>query len=87
MKKALINGRVFDGLELHTGLAVLLEGDRISALLAETDIPDSVTQRHDLAGHFLAPGLIDIQVNGGGGVMFNDAPSVETIRRIGAAHW
>lgn len=86
MKTALINGRVFDGLELHTGLAVLLEGDRISALLAETDIPDSVTQRHDLTGHILAPGLIDIQVNGGGGVMFNDAPSVETIRRIGAAH-
>ena len=86
MKKALINGRVFDGLELHTGLAVLLEGNRVSALLAEIDIPDSVTQRHDLAGHFLAPGLIDIQVNGGGGVMFNDAPSVETIRRIGAAH-
>ena len=86
MKKALINCRVFDGLELHSGLAVLLEGDRVSALLAEADIPDSVTQRHDLAGHILAPGLIDIQVNGGGGVMFNDAPSVETIRRIGAAH-
>ncbi|MDX2415925.1 MAG: N-acetylglucosamine-6-phosphate deacetylase [Xanthomonadales bacterium] len=86
MKKALINCHVFDGLELHTGLAVLLEGNRISALLAETDIPESVTQRHDLAGNILAPGLIDIQVNGGGGVMFNDAPSVETIRRIGAVH-
>ena len=86
MKKALLNGRVFDGLQLHTGLAVLIEGSKILALLPELEIPDSVTIRHDLEGHILAPGLIDIQVNGGGGVMFNDAPTLETIRSIGAAH-
>ena len=40
----------------------------------------------DLGGDFLLPGFIDCQVNGGGGVLFNDAPTVETIRRIGAAH-
>jgi N-acetylglucosamine-6-phosphate deacetylase len=34
----------------------------------------------------LLPGFIDSQVNGGGGVLFNDAPSVEAIRAIGAAH-
>lgn len=86
MKKALINGRVFDGLQLHAGFAVLIEGSKILALLPELEIPDSVTIRHDLEGHILAPGLIDIQVNGGGGVMFNDAPTLETIRSIGAAH-
>ena len=86
MKKALLNGRVFDGLQLHTGVAVLIEGSKILALLPELEIPDSVTIRHDLEGHILAPGLIDIQVNGGGGVMFNDAPTLETIRSIGAAH-
>jgi len=86
MKKALLNGRVFDGLQMHAGFAVLIEGSKILALLPELEIPDSVTIRHDLEGHILAPGLIDIQVNGGGGVMFNDSPTLETIRSIGAAH-
>jgi N-acetylglucosamine-6-phosphate deacetylase len=86
MIKALINCRVFDGLELHTGMAVLLEGSKVSALVPVENIPASVSDRSDLEGHILAPGLIDIQVNGGGGVMFNDAPTVDTIRRIGEAH-
>ena len=54
--------------------------------MPERDIPGSIETCWDLAGNILAPGLIDIQVNGGGGVMFNDAPSVDTIRRMGAAH-
>jgi len=86
MIRALVNCRVFDGLELHTGVAVLLEGGKVSALVPEENIPSSVSDRSDLEGHILAPGLIDIQVNGGGGVMFNDAPTVDTIRRIGEAH-
>ena len=86
MKSALINGRVFDGEVLHEGLAVVLEDSKISALLPAEDIPAEIDVSHDLEGRILAPGLIDIQVNGGGGVMFNDAPTVETIRRIGAAH-
>jgi len=86
MKKALVNGRVFDGQGVHTGLAVLLEDGRISGLVPEIEIPASVSQQHDLQGHMLAPGLIDIQVNGGGGVMFNDAPTLETIRTMGEAH-
>ncbi len=40
----------------------------------------------DLGGGYLLPGFVDTQVNGGGGVLFNDDPSVETIARIGAAH-
>ena len=34
----------------------------------------------------IAPGFIDVQVNGGGGVLFNDERSVEGIAAIGAAH-
>lgn len=86
MKKALFNGRVFDGEILHSGLAVLLDKDRVTGLVPEGNIPDSVETSWDLAGNILAPGFIDIQVNGGGGVMFNDAPSVDTIRRMGSAH-
>jgi N-acetylglucosamine-6-phosphate deacetylase len=43
-------------------------------------------ERHDLGGHTLLPGFIDCQVNGGGGVLFNDVPTVDAIRRIGEAH-
>jgi len=86
MKKALINGRVFDGEKLHNGLAVILEDSRIVELLPGSEIPDDAESSWDLEGRILAPGLIDIQVNGGGGVMFNDAPTVETIRRMGVAH-
>ena len=86
MQCALINCRVFDGEVLHGGQAVILDDGKITELLPEQDIPDAIGTCWDLEGHILAPGLIDIQVNGGGGVMFNDAPSVETIRKIGAAH-
>ena len=40
----------------------------------------------DLDGGWLVPGFVDTQVNGGGGVLFNDHPTVEGIRAIGAAH-
>jgi N-acetylglucosamine-6-phosphate deacetylase len=86
MSKVFVNGRVFDGQGLHTGLAVVLEGDRVSALQPQVELPATLGQRIDLEGRMLAPGLIDIQVNGGGGVMFNDAPTLETLRTIGAAH-
>ncbi|MBT8070684.1 MAG: N-acetylglucosamine-6-phosphate deacetylase [Gammaproteobacteria bacterium] len=86
MIKAIVNGRVFDGEKLHSGLAVVLHGRTVHELLPREKLPVSVAIECDLGGHILAPGLIDIQVNGGGGVMFNDAPTVETIRRIGAAH-
>ena len=86
MKQALINGRVFDGEKLHHGVAVILEDDRICALLPDSDGVNDIAVRLDLEGHILAPGLIDMQVNGGGGVLFNDAPDVDTIRIIGEAH-
>jgi N-acetylglucosamine-6-phosphate deacetylase len=40
----------------------------------------------DLAGDTLVPGFIDVQVNGGGGVLLNDSPTVEAIAAIGKAH-
>lgn len=40
----------------------------------------------DLGGGWLLPGFVDTQVNGGGGVLFNDQVDVEAIAAIGAAH-
>ena len=83
---ALINGRVLTDHGLETGLTVLVEAGRIHAVVAQTpDLPASV-QVHDLQGATLLPGYIDCQVNGGGGALFNNAPDVDTLHRIGAAH-
>lgn len=85
MTSALINGRVLIDGALTEGKAVLLEGDLIARVVDERDVPPDV-ERHDLQDGLLVPGFIDTQVNGGGGVLFNDAPTVETIRAIGNAH-
>lgn len=86
MGTALSNGRVLTAEGLRSDLAVLLEGERIAALLDAGDARLRDADVHDLGGRLLLPGFIDIQVNGGGDALFNDAPTVETIRRIGTAH-
>jgi N-acetylglucosamine-6-phosphate deacetylase len=86
MAVALVNGRVLGDDGLIDGRCVLLDEGRIVAVLAESDPRCQAAQRYDLRGQLLLPGFIDSQVNGGGGVLFNDAPSVETIRAIGEAH-
>lgn len=68
------------------GPAVLVEGDRISAIVDAGDPRALASSPVDLAGRQLLPGFLDVQVNGGGGVFFNDCPTVEGIRTIGAAH-
>jgi len=66
--------------------ALLIDGAKIHAVVAAKDPEVRRARRIDLGGRLLLPGFIDTQVNGGGGVLFNDDPSVEGIRRIGAAH-
>lgn len=86
MAVALVNARVLGEDGLVDGRCVLLEGGRILDVVAESDPRCQSAARRDLGGRLLLPGFIDSQVNGGGGVLFNDAPSVEAIRAIGAAH-
>ncbi|MGN6848210.1 MAG: N-acetylglucosamine-6-phosphate deacetylase [Sphingomicrobium sp.] len=80
---ALINGRVVLADEIRDNLCVLIDGDRIAAV-GET-VPEDA-KRVDLAGQLLLAGFIDTQVNGGGGRLFNDDPSVETIAIMAEAH-
>ncbi|MEP7043989.1 MAG: N-acetylglucosamine-6-phosphate deacetylase [Dokdonella sp.] len=86
MATLLTRGRVLTEAGWRDDLDVLLDGGRIAALTNADDARLRGADVHDLAGRLLLPGFIDIQVNGGGGVLFNDAPTVDTIRRIGAAH-
>ena len=86
MSVALINGRVLREDGLAEGQCVLLGQGRILDIVAPSDRRVRRAERYDLGGQLLLPGFIDSQVNGGGGVLFNDAPSVESIRAIGRAH-
>ncbi|HET6941725.1 MAG TPA: N-acetylglucosamine-6-phosphate deacetylase, partial [Sphingomicrobium sp.] len=85
MAVALINGRVLLDGHLANGKAVVVDSGRIVAVIEQTQLPAGM-DRHDLQGGLLVPGFIDTQVNGGGGVLFNDAPTIDTIRTIGRAH-
>ncbi|WP_019517491.1 N-acetylglucosamine-6-phosphate deacetylase [Sphingomonas sp. Mn802worker] len=82
---ALDNARVLLDGAFRTDVSVVIEGRHIVGVVAADDVPAAASRR-DLAGARLVPGFIDTQVNGGGDALFNDDPSVETIRRIGAAH-
>lgn len=82
---ALTHARVLLDGRFVEGRAVLIDGAQITAIVPEAEVPAGV-ERHDLNGAMLVPGFIDSQVNGGGDVLFNADPSVEAIRRIGAAH-
>ncbi len=86
MSTALLNGRVLRGDRLVEGRCVLIESGRILEIVAPSARSVRRAERCDLGGGMLLPGFIDSQVNGGGGVLFNDAPSVESIRAIGRAH-
>jgi N-acetylglucosamine-6-phosphate deacetylase len=85
--QALLNGRVLLDEGFVEGRTVLLAGGRIVDVVASDHprVHDAV-RRVDLGGNLLLPGFIDSQVNGGGGVLFNDTQDVETIAAIGRAH-
>ncbi|MBC45394.1 MAG: N-acetylglucosamine-6-phosphate deacetylase [Thalassospira sp.] len=82
---AIRNARIFDGSDFLADHAVLVKDGKIDAIIADGSVPDGV-ETIDGKGQTLAPGLIDVQVNGGGGVLLNDAPDVETIKTMVAAH-
>lgn len=83
---ALVNGRVLGEHGPREGQAVLVEGAHITAIVAQNDPRVAQAKQHDLRGHLLLPGFIDVQVNGGGGVLFNETPTVEALASIAAAH-
>lgn len=84
--QALTHARVLSEQGWREDCAVLIEGDRILDIVDARDPRVARSERHDLGGGLLLPGFIDTQVNGGGGLLFNDTPDVATIAAIGRAH-
>lgn len=75
---ALKNCTIFTGEGVLENSAVIVDGRRITEIIAVSDVAKGMEVR-DLKGSILAPGFIDLQLNGCGGRMFNDDISVETL--------
>jgi N-acetylglucosamine-6-phosphate deacetylase len=77
---------IFDGRIKHKNAAVLIEGSKIASLIPQSELPTNLIIDKLPVGSWLAPGFIDLQVNGGGDVLFNDSPTPDAIGTITAAH-
>lgn len=75
---AFTNGVIYTANEVLYGKAVIVDGDKISAVVSEQDLPEGI-EKIDLNGNNLTAGFIDLQLNGCGGVMFNEDISVKTL--------
>lgn len=83
--KAFVGATIFDGYKRHENSALLTDSDLVTKIVPSDHIPkDAETVL--LKGGFLVPGFVDLQVNGGGGVLLNDQPTVAGIETICTAH-
>ncbi|WNG35491.1 N-acetylglucosamine-6-phosphate deacetylase [Archangium violaceum] len=85
MKRVLKGARCFTGELMLEGHAVVLEGERITAVLPVADAPADAEEVRLPADALLVPGFIDTQVNGAGGVLFNETPTADAALAIAAA--
>ncbi len=82
---AMSGARIFDGETMHLGKAVVVDGPRVGNVISESELPSGIDLRR-LHGGILAPGYIDVQVNGGGGVLLNADPNMHTVMYLSKAH-
>lgn len=86
MQHAIASDFVFDGTTVHRDAAILFQDRNIVALVPRADLPATISAFRLPEDCWLAPGFIDLQVNGGGDILFNDVPTPEGVRAIAAAH-
>ena len=83
--KSFVGATIFDGFKRHFNSALIIQNNKVAEIIAEEKV-DPRTEQIVLAGGLLTPGFVDLQVNGGGGVLFNDNPSLENLKTICEAH-
>ena len=83
--QAFVGAAIHDGHSLHVDHALILGADGQVTVVPRNSLPEGCPIRL-LEGGVIAPGFVDLQVNGGGGILFNHDPSVDTLRTIAAAH-
>ena len=84
-KKSFVGATIFDGFKRHLNAALIIKNSKVVEIIPEEKV-DPKTEQIVLAGGLLTPGFVDLQVNGGGGVLFNDNPSLENLKTICKAH-
>lgn len=82
---AITGASIFDGADTHKHSALVFRDGEIVGIFKADQIPANCEIQR-LGGGLIAPGYVDLQVNGGGGVLFNDDPSIDGIRTICQAH-
>jgi len=85
MKKALTEAKLFTGENFLENKALLIEDKYIAGIVGKANIPKNF-EIQKLNGGILSPGFIDLQVNGGGGKLFNNSPDKESLNTIIEAH-
>lgn len=85
MKQALVGARLFTGEEWLDDYALVIEGERIDALIPRAQLDPALPQTN-LGGGVLAPGFMDLQVNGGGGAFFTSDTSVSALQTMLDGH-
>ena len=85
MQYAFTNGVIYTGHEILYGHAVIVENDLIKEVVPEEELPHGI-QQVNLNGNNLTAGFIDLQLNGCGGVMFNEQTTVETLEIMQATN-
>ncbi len=78
---ALTNCIIYTGHERLDNHAVIIDGEIIKHVCPVSELPSTIKQ-HDLNGAILSPGFIDLQVNGCGGVQFNDNKENVTLKNL-----
>lgn len=87
MNTVLRNGRILAGEDFRDDVAVVMEDGRIVAVLADDDASlQAADVQVDLGSGWLMPGFIDVQVNGGGGALFNNQTDVDALRTMMSGH-
>jgi len=85
MKQAITGSKLFNGIDFIEHKALLIEDQHIAGIVNKDAIPtDFLIKKLD--GGILSPGFIDLQVNGGGGKLFNNSPDKESLNTIISAH-
>ncbi|MGL5334807.1 MAG: N-acetylglucosamine-6-phosphate deacetylase [Enterovibrio sp.] len=82
---ALTHCHILTGHDLLTDHAVIIDQGKIAAVVPQSQLPKNIFT-HDLSGAYLSAGFIDLQLNGCGGVMFNDEITADTLRTMQLAN-
>jgi N-acetylglucosamine-6-phosphate deacetylase len=85
MTIALTASAVFDGSAFLHDHSIIIDGENIAGVCPSSTVPEGL-EHITLGEGVLAPGLIDLQVNGGGGTMLNNMPTRAGVDTMVAGH-